>query len=85
MGQPRLLLLDEPSLGLSPALADEILSRVRSIVKSGTAVFLAEQNLARALQCCDWACMLEIGKMTFNGEAAGLRNTEAIRKAYLGG
>jgi branched-chain amino acid transport system ATP-binding protein len=85
MGQPRLLLLDEPSLGLSPKLADEVLGGVRSIVRDGTAVFLAEQNVARALQCCDRAYVLEIGKVTLAGAASALRDTEEIRKAYLGG
>jgi branched-chain amino acid transport system ATP-binding protein len=85
IGQPRLLLLDEPSLGLSPKLADEVLARVRLIVKDGTSVFLAEQNVAKALQCCDRAYVLEIGKVALAGEATALRNAEEIRKAYLGG
>jgi branched-chain amino acid transport system ATP-binding protein len=85
MGQPRLLLLDEPSLGLSPRLADEVLARIRSIVKDGTAVFLAEQNVAMALQCCDRAYVLQIGRVTMAGEASTLRDTDEIRKAYLGG
>jgi branched-chain amino acid transport system ATP-binding protein len=85
MGQPRLLLLDEPSLGLSPKLADEVLAGVQSIVKDGTAVLLAEQNVARALQCCDRAYVLEIGRVTAAGEASALRDSDEIRKAYLGG
>jgi branched-chain amino acid transport system ATP-binding protein len=85
MGQPRLLLLDEPSLGLSPKLADEVLAGIRSIVKTGIAVFLAEQNVARALQCCDRAYVLEIGTVTMAGDVSALRNTDKIRKAYLGG
>lgn len=84
MGEPRLLLLDEPSLGLSPKLADEVLGAIGSIVANGTAVFLAEQNVARALQCCDRAYVLEIGRVTLAGDTASLRDTEKIRRAYLG-
>ena len=63
MGQPRLLLLDEPSLGLSPKLADEVLAGIRSIVSGGTSVLLAEQNMGKALACCDRAYVLEVGKI----------------------
>jgi branched-chain amino acid transport system ATP-binding protein len=85
MGQPRLLLLDEPSLGLSPKLADEVLAAVKAIVRHGTSVLLAEQNVAKALSCCDRAYVLEIGKVVLAGAASALRNTDAVRKAYLGG
>ncbi len=85
MGRPRLLLLDEPSLGLSPQLADEVLATVRAIVKHGTAVLLAEQNVRKALACCDRAYVLEIGKVALSGATSALRDTEEIRKAFLGG
>ena len=85
MGRPRLLLLDEPSLGLSPKLADEVLATVRAIVKHGTAVLLAEQNVRKALACCDRAYVLEIGKVALSGATSALRDTEEIRKAFLGG
>jgi branched-chain amino acid transport system ATP-binding protein len=85
MGLPRLLLLDEPSLGLSPKLADEVLRQVTTIVSSGTSVLLAEQNVAKALTCCNRAYVLEVGKVVLSGPAATLRNAEAVKKAYLGG
>ncbi len=85
MGRPQLLLLDEPSLGLSPKLADEVLATVRAIVKHGTAVLLAEQNVRKALACCDRAYVLEIGKVALSGATSALRDTEEIRKAFLGG
>jgi branched-chain amino acid transport system ATP-binding protein len=84
MGQPQLLLLDEPSLGLSPKLADEVLAAVRAIVKHGTAVLLAEQNVRKALACCDRAYVLETGKVALSGPTTALRDTEEIRKAFLG-
>jgi branched-chain amino acid transport system ATP-binding protein len=84
MGRPRLLLLDEPSLGLSPKLADEVLSAVRFIVQDGTAVLLAEQNVRKALTCCERAYVLEIGKVVLAGATSALRDTEEIRRAYLG-
>jgi len=84
MGRPRLLLLDEPSLGLSPKLADEVLSAVRLIVQDGTAVLLAEQNVRKALTYCERAYVLEIGKVVLTGATSALRDTEEIRRAYLG-
>ncbi len=85
MGQPQLLLLDEPSLGLSPKLADEVLATVKAIVRHGTAVLLAEQNVRKALACCDRAYVLEIGKVALSGATSALRDTDEIRKAFLGG
>jgi branched-chain amino acid transport system ATP-binding protein len=84
MGRPRLLLLDEPSLGLSPKLADEVLMAVQEISRDGTAVLLAEQNVRKALTYCERACVLEIGKVVLSGTTAALRDTEEIRRAYLG-
>ena len=84
MGEPRLLLLDEPSLGLSPKLADEVLAAIKTIVSHGTAVLLAEQNVRKALACCDRAYVLEIGKVALSGASSTLRNAEEIRRAFLG-
>ena len=84
MGRPRLLLLDEPLLGLSPKLADEVLAAVRLIVQDGTTVLLAEQNVRRALTYCERAYVLEIGKVVLSGATSALRDTEEIRRAYLG-
>ncbi len=84
MGRPRLLLLDEPSLGLSPKLADEVLAAVRVIIQDGTAVLLAEQNVRKALTYCERAYVLEIGRVVLSGATSALRDTEEIRRAYLG-
>ena len=85
MSRPRLLLLDEPSLGLSPKLADQVLAAVGDIVRDGTSVLLAEQNVSRSLQCCDRAYVLEVGRVALSGAASALRDSEAVRRAYLGG
>jgi branched-chain amino acid transport system ATP-binding protein len=85
MGAPKLLLLDEPSLGLAPKLVDEVLGRIPSIVARGTSVLLAEQNVTKALRFCDRAYVLEVGKVVLSGAASELRQTEAVRRAYLGG
>jgi branched-chain amino acid transport system ATP-binding protein len=85
MGLPRLLLLDEPSLGLSPKLADEVLRQVTAVVTGGTSVLLAEQNVAKALTHCNRAYLLEVGKVALSGPAAMLRTADAVKKAYLGG
>jgi len=85
MGEPRLLLLDEPSLGLSPILAAELLEKVREIAASGVAVLLAEQNVAKALAVCDRAYLLELGRVVREGPAASMAASEALRSAFLGG
>ncbi len=84
MTAPRLLLLDEPSLGLSPILTAEVLGRVRAIVARGTAVLLAEQNVAKALEICDRAYVLQVGRVVESGPAAELRQNPRIREAFLG-
>jgi len=85
IGEPRLLLLDEPSLGLSPVLANDLFLQIRRIIADGIAVLLAEQNVARALGICDRAYVLQVGRVVAEGTAARLRDSEEIRKAYLGG
>jgi branched-chain amino acid transport system ATP-binding protein len=84
MTEPRLLLLDEPSLGLSPLLTREVLDRVRDIVGQGTAVLLAEQNVARALAITDRAYVLQVGRLVETGRSADLADSPAIRAAFLG-
>jgi branched-chain amino acid transport system ATP-binding protein len=84
MSRPRLLLLDEPSLGLSPLLTTEVLDRVRVIVGRGTAVLLAEQNVAKALEVADRAYVLQVGRVVRDGAAASLRHDPSIREAFLG-
>jgi branched-chain amino acid transport system ATP-binding protein len=85
MGPPRLLLLDEPSLGLAPKLVDEVLRRIPSIVARGTSVLLAEQNVTKALHYCARAYVMEVGRVVLSGAAAELRNAGAVKRAYLGG
>ncbi len=84
MGAPRLLLMDEPSLGLAPRVAREMFAAVREIVASGTAVLLVEQNIEAALAASRYGYVLEAGRITLEGEAAALRGTSHIRQAYLG-
>jgi branched-chain amino acid transport system ATP-binding protein len=85
MDAPRLLLLDEPSLGLSPLLTDEVLGRIPSIVAGGTAILLAEQNVAKALGVCTRAVVLKLGQVAATGLAADLAASDEIRAAFLGG
>jgi branched-chain amino acid transport system ATP-binding protein len=85
MTRPRLLLLDEPSLGLSPILTDEVIGRVRAIVARGTAVLIAEQNVAKALAVADRAYVLQVGRVVDEGPAAAMRDNPVIRAAFLGG
>jgi branched-chain amino acid transport system ATP-binding protein len=85
MTEPRLLLLDEPSLGLAPRLAQSMLDQVRAIAASGTAVLLAEQNVAKALAITDRAYVLQVGRVTQSDTSAALRNNPAIQEAFLGG
>jgi branched-chain amino acid transport system ATP-binding protein len=85
MGRPRLLLLDEPSLGLSPKLADEVMRATHDIIADGTSVLLAEQNVARSLASCDRAYVLDVGRVALSGPSDALRDNDAVKKAYLGG
>ena len=85
MTEPKLLLLDEPSLGLSPILTTEVLDRVRTIVSRGTAVLLAEQNVAKALSVCNRAYVLQVGRIVDEGPTDTLRDNPVIREAFLGG
>jgi branched-chain amino acid transport system ATP-binding protein len=85
MEAPRLLLLDEPSLGLSPRLTDEVFLRIPAIVAGGTAILLAEQNAAKALEVCARAVVLKLGRVVTEGRSAELAASEAVRAAFLGG
>ena len=84
MLNPRLLLLDEPSLGLSPVLATEVLNRVRQITASGTAVLLAEQNVHKALSVSHRAYVIRLGRIVAQGEAQALRDDPTLQQAFLG-
>ncbi|MDD4599718.1 High-affinity branched-chain amino acid transport ATP-binding protein LivF [bioreactor metagenome] len=85
MSRPRLLLLDEPSMGLAPLLVKEIFSIIKEINASGTTVLLVEQNANMALSIAHKAYVLETGRITLSGTAEELAASEAVRKAYLGG
>ena len=85
MSRPRLLLLDEPSMGLAPLLIREIFSIIVDINKTGTTVLLVEQNANMALSIAHRAYVLETGRITLSGDAKELAASEEVRKAYLGG
>lgn len=85
MSRPRLLLLDEPSMGLAPLLIKEIFSIIKDINKTGTTVLLVEQNANMALSIANRAYVLETGRITLSGEAKELAASADVRKAYLGG
>ena len=85
MSRPRLLLLDEPSMGLAPMLVKEIFNIIKEINESGTTVLLVEQNANMALSIADKAYVLETGRIALAGTAQELASSEAVRKAYLGG
>ena len=85
MAKPSILLMDEPSMGLSPLLVSEIFRIIREINDKGTTILLVEQNAKRALAIADRAYVLEIGKITLEGSGEELANDERVQKAYLGG
>ncbi len=84
MARPKVLLLDEPSMGLSPIMVDKIFEVVADIHKQGVTVLLVEQNASRALQLADRGYVMESGEITMDGEAKALLNDPKVRAAYLG-
>ena len=84
MSKPKIILMDEPSMGLSPILVSEIFDIIRSISEAGTTVFLVEQNAKKALAIADRAYVLETGNITLEGKASDLANNDSVKKAYLG-
>ena len=84
MSKPRIILMDEPSTGLSPLLVTEIFDIIKVISESGTTVLLVEQNAKKALSIADRAYVLETGNITLSGKASDLMNNESVQKAYLG-
>lgn len=84
MTNPKILLMDEPSMGLSPLLVSEIFSIIKELQKDGITILLVEQNAKMALSIADRAYVLENGKITMNGDAKELLNDERVKKAYLG-
>ncbi len=84
MSKPKLILMDEPSMGLSPIFVNEIFDIIEKVSKSGTTVLLVEQNAKKALSIADRAYVLETGNIVLEGRAEELLHNDAIRKAYLG-
>jgi len=84
MSRPKLLLLDEPSLGLAPILVDTIFDVIRDINKQGTTILLIEQNAAKALQVANRGYVLETGRVVKEGTAKALLESPDVQRAYLG-
>ena len=85
MSRPKLLMLDEPSMGLAPILVEQIFDIIAELHKAGTTILLVEQNAEMALQIADRAYVLESGRVTLTGTGAELAQSDEIKKAYLGG
>ena len=85
MSKPKVMLLDEPSMGLAPLLVKEIFSIIKEIHEAGTTILLVEQNANMALSIANYAYVLETGKIVLEGNAKELAESEEIKKAYLGG
>jgi branched-chain amino acid transport system ATP-binding protein len=85
MGKPKLLLLDEPSLGLSPLLVEEMYAIIEEINRDGMAILLVEQNVGSALEVASRGYVLETGRVVFAGSRDELQGNEAVKRAYLGG
>ncbi|MGI6004114.1 MAG: ABC transporter ATP-binding protein [Christensenellales bacterium] len=85
MGNPRLLILDEPSLGLMPILICEIFNFIKAIRDNGTTVIMVEQNAVATLEMCDYAYVMQNGEMVIEGTGDELLANEEVKKAYLGG
>lgn len=84
MSHPKIILMDEPSMGLSPLYVSEIFDIIRSVNESGTTVLLVEQNAKKALSIANRAYVLETGKIVLSGDAHELMNNDSVKKAYLG-
>ena len=84
MSKPKIILMDEPSMGLSPIFVSEIFDIIKEISKQGTTVLLVEQNAKKALEIADRAYVLETGKVVLSGDATDLMNDDSVKKAYLG-
>lgn len=84
MAEPRLLILDEPSLGLSPLLVEEVFTLISSLNQEGLSVFLVEQNVMQSLEIADRAYVIENGQVALSGPASDLIDDPELRKTYLG-
>ena len=85
MSRPKLMMLDEPSMGLAPILIDQIFEIVKQLHKDGTTILLVEQNASKALEIADRAYVLETGKVILSGTGKELASSDEVKKAYLGG
>ncbi len=85
MSEPKLLMLDEPSMGLAPLLVEQIFEIIKSLHKAGSTILLVEQNAQMALQIADRAYVLESGRITLSGTGQELMASESVKRAYLGG
>ena len=85
MSKPKLMMLDEPSIGLAPILVDQIFSIIKELHAAGTTILLVEQNASKALEIADRASVLETGTITLSGTGSELAQSDEVRKAYLGG
>ena len=85
MSRPKLMMLDEPSLGLAPKLVEDVFKSIQEIHKKGTTILLIEQNAMAALQIADYGYVLETGKIVLEGTGEELLHNEDVKKAYLGG
>ena len=85
MSHPKLMMLDEPSMGLAPIMVDQIFEIIKELHRNGTTILLVEQNARKALQIADRAYVLETGNITLSGTGAELASSDAVKKAYLGG
>ena len=85
MSHPKLLMLDEPSMGLAPILVEQIFGIIRELHASGTTILLVEQNAQAALEVADRAYVLETGRIVLSGTGAALMASNQVQKAYLGG
>jgi len=84
MANPKLLILDEPSLGLAPMIVDEVFDIIKEIHARGTSILLIEQNVELSLEICDYAYVLETGKITLQGSGKELLSMDDVRRSYLG-
>jgi len=85
MSKPKLMMLDEPSMGLAPILVDQIFTIIKELHKTGTTILLVEQNASKALEIADRAYVLETGTITLSGSGSELAHSSEVQKAYLGG
>ena len=85
MSSPKLLMLDEPSMGLAPILVEQIFDIIKELHKAGTTILLVEQNARMALSVADRGYVLETGRIVTTGAGADLLNDKAVKQAYLGG